>query len=1611
MHRRNTLQRLVGIAAATAALFGPLAVPATVTAAPSGVPVASAVASFDPAADDLALGQFGSCAVRFDTRVVCWGMRPLGSEFDGTYSVEPIVVPGLVGATGVAVGQDHACAVLDTGLVQCWGENSSHELGDDTDVSSVEPTLRYPLYGPVMEDRFPLRATQVAVSAGFSCAVTSARHVACWGSNIEGQTAQTYWPISPYVNDVGGVVNAVYVGTGADHACALIATGNVKCWGSNAYGQSGYPIGTTWESPGYPTEGQTVAGISNATALAVGGNHTCALLSDHTVKCWGANYAGQTGDGSTSNHSDPRQVVGLSNVVSLAAGRNFTCAAIDDGTVECWGDIDTVDGTSITAATVPWVGHTSRLHSGGHGICAVVETTRVQCWGDNAHAQLGAGGPLIYTTPAAISGVAGAVDLGGNCATFADGTASCWGGGNIQIWAPDGRATLVDGLSGAVAAEVLGDFGCALIDDGTVECWGTAGWWGALGENIAYSDVPVPVPVIADATALDVDYQHSCALTATGEVLCWGRWYGHPPQPFSALTGFTALAVGSAEDCAVRDDGTVWCAAHWPYTYAAEATQVAEVSNAVAVAVADDISCAVIDDGTVSCWGNAAAATIPGLTDVIDVRADMATMCALTATGEVWCWGDNVYGTLGNGTTQPSTVPVPVTGIDDALQIEVHEDTACALLTDHTVTCWGESWDGAWSIGYTLVAPLEAPRIAALWTPTDVGAICPEGTPAAGTARRAGDTNCDGLVRIAILGDALTSGEGSTDYTSERADSRDLTDNAAPPDGHRNMCHRSVQSWAVGAVTPLFGLAGTTGIGALRDEVRNLDSPTEDDLVPGGKRSGQDALLFVACSGAGADDLAAADADNWDQPAQLASLAAFQTGGAADIVLVSVGLVDTGEGDVLLDCITTGCIEPGKPDAWLAAVKASEPTIRSGLVSVREAASGAEVYFLEQPNPFDASVSTKCSGLSIASTIAGHFGGGIFQSAGGRLTHTSATGTADVSRREYAWLRDYYIPAVNRTRNRAADLAGLHVVGAAGAVAGNGLCSTNPQVRGTTPNSGEGNVAVSPAALLPLPAAATTISAAFRQRFAGRLGRNPLSDPSNSTTTGPDRWTLTTPGLGYLQPVQPGQTITVQVHGPTPIEAAHLVLGTLPIGLTPVVMTGVDAAYSVTVPQTAPGVASLELMDDQNHKILASIHLNVAAPSTCAPAVGTADFDGDRLPDWCDPALWDGPNADFDADGQRNRADICPALFSYFAIDPEYGDGWGSCSNVVETLTPSLVQTQPMRLLDTRPNGGTFDFAYNIKGARKPNVDTPVQVYFRGGVGADATAVALTVTVSAPAVSSSLKIYACGTPLPSMPSLTFLAGKTTSAMLIVPIGKNGTVCVRTSAKVHVTRPRQQTVDGMFASYGVRAANSVTVVNVTGRGNVPAGANAVVLTFTVSTPTKAGTLTAAGCGASSAAGTMSYPARRTWTAMMVVTPDAMGRICFTTSSKTHVTIESLGYFTARPNVVTIPTKVLNTINNRAGVLTLPFVANAAGIPADATSVVVKTTGSGARDMSSAIIGACGVEWQQADAWMEFARRLTVFRTYTIPQRPPGQTCLYVNSTAKVTVELLGAFVAG
>src|SRR5437870_1241152 len=273
------------------------------------------------------------------------------------------------------------------------------------------------------------------------------------------------------------------------------------------------------------TQEFTASGALTPTAVAAGGYHSCALLGDGTVRCWGRNVDGQLGDGTVANpatgppgSSTPVQVSGITGAAAVIAGGYHTCALLADGTAWCWGRSDDGqlgNGARASASTpVPVTNLTgvTAMTAGFYHTCALLPNGPVWCWGRNDEGQLGDGTTLGRPAPVQVAGITGALAVSGGyhhtCALLSDGTVLCWGR-NLEGQLGDGTTTSsstpvrVGGITGAVAVSAGILHTCALLANGTVKCWGAVGPnndFGQLG-NGATTGSSTPVTVTGTGVA------------------------------------------------------------------------------------------------------------------------------------------------------------------------------------------------------------------------------------------------------------------------------------------------------------------------------------------------------------------------------------------------------------------------------------------------------------------------------------------------------------------------------------------------------------------------------------------------------------------------------------------------------------------------------------------------------------------------------------------------------------------------------------------------------------------------------------------------------------------------------------------------------------------------------------------------------------------------------------------------------------------------------------------------------------------------------------------------------------------------------------------------------
>ncbi len=537
-------------------------------------------------------GRAHTCAIRKDGTLWCWGDNlggQLGQEPSGAV-LTPVQVAGLSGVVAVSAGPNHTCAVKKDKTAWCWGDNATGQLGDQTLEARHTP----------VRVRLDPAASRIAAGAFHGCALDTRGAVWCWGQNAAGQLGDGSDTPSGAPVQVRFPPRTVIaqLGVGEKSACALTTTGSIHCWGDNQYGQVGCGTPLRRETPAL------VTGLrARPTAVAAGWTHTCALLADGSLSCWGDNAFGQLGDGTTDGRATPVRVRDLSpRTLAVAPGRDHTCALGDDGAVRCWGKNtegqlgDPTTAPSKTARIVTGLdAAVTGLSAGQEHGCAIKSDGTLWCWGKNDDGQLGVGDYKSRATPAQVR------------------------------------------LEGTVTAVSCGHFHtCALKADRSAWCWGQNAY-GQLGDGAKQNrNLPVRAPLFFPPASLFAGGRHTCALKADRSLYCWGfNFYGQlgdgtTEDKASAVlvtalgTGVASVAPAESHGCAVKTDGSLWC---WGKN--------------------DDGR---VGDGTTNLRRIPFSLPLSAGQKASLVTAGSAHTCALFTDGALRCWGSGLAGQLGEGT-------------------------------------------------------------------------------------------------------------------------------------------------------------------------------------------------------------------------------------------------------------------------------------------------------------------------------------------------------------------------------------------------------------------------------------------------------------------------------------------------------------------------------------------------------------------------------------------------------------------------------------------------------------------------------------------------------------------------------------------------------------------------------------------------------------------------------------------------------------------------------------------------------------------------------------------------------------------------------------------------
>jgi len=707
--------------------------------------------------------------------------NPLSSEEETQLPDEASVfnAGAVYSNTKISAGYFHTCAIVDNGSVACWGSGSNGKLGNGGTSDSLTPTLTSSL-GP--------GRTAVAISAGsgHTCAILDNGSVSCWGSGGNGALGNggTSNSLTPTLTSSLGIGRtAVAISAGGAYTCALLDNGSVSCWGSGSNGKLGN--GGTSNSL-TPTLTSSFGSGRTAVAIEVGTVHACAILDNASVSCWGKGTQGQLGNASTSDSLTPTLTSSLGSgrtAVALSADEKHTCAILDNGSVSCWGYAGSgalgngygANGSTPTLTSSLGAGRTAvAIASGGQHTCAILDNGSVSCWGYAGSGALGTGQTSGSQTTPILTGSLGigrtavAIAAGGayTCVTLDNGSASCWGssgwvggygqlgnGGTADKYYPTAvsGSDVFDSSTGGNALTASVEGAALTIDQAMTDItfqYNASSSSGSGGSSSSSSTV-------FSNSKISAGFSHTCAIVDNGSVSCWGsRSNGKlgngvssgtqltPTLTSSLGAGRTAVAIsaGSAHTCVILDNGSVSC---WGYgtngrlgnggtTQKSTPTLTSSLGTnrtAVAISAGSGYTCAILDNGSVSCWGEGALGRLGngGTSDshtptlvsslglgrtAVAISAKGNHACAILDNGSVSCWGAGNYGKLGNGGTTESLSPTLTSSLGPgrtAVAISTYDKHTCAILDNGSVSCWG--YGGAYQLGNGISGSVTAPTL------------------------------------------------------------------------------------------------------------------------------------------------------------------------------------------------------------------------------------------------------------------------------------------------------------------------------------------------------------------------------------------------------------------------------------------------------------------------------------------------------------------------------------------------------------------------------------------------------------------------------------------------------------------------------------------------------------------------------------------------------------------------------------------------------------------------------------------------------------------------------------------------------------------------------------
>jgi alpha-tubulin suppressor-like RCC1 family protein len=332
-----------------------------------------------------------TCGVTTDDRAYCWGSNFFGQLGDGTSEntrLTPVPVAGGLLFRRVDAGSEHTCGVTIENLAYCWGFGGGG-LGNGTLPGSPMPVA-------VAGGR---RFRQVSAGSDYTCGVTTGDRAFCWGRNHFGQLGDGSQTTRLTPVRVAGGLAFHQVSTAFVHTCAVTPSNVAYCWGA--------PTGARQ----LQLTPVAVAGGPRFRQVSAAERHTCGLTPADLAFCWGQNSEGQLGDNTRTDRPAPVHVHAHGRLFrQVSAGFQFTCGVTLDNLAYCWGrnfEGQIGSGTTLFRHRLPTAVagglHFRQVTAGTNHTCGVTTDNRAYCWGENLEGGLGDGTTTNHRTPIAVA--------------------------------------------------------------------------------------------------------------------------------------------------------------------------------------------------------------------------------------------------------------------------------------------------------------------------------------------------------------------------------------------------------------------------------------------------------------------------------------------------------------------------------------------------------------------------------------------------------------------------------------------------------------------------------------------------------------------------------------------------------------------------------------------------------------------------------------------------------------------------------------------------------------------------------------------------------------------------------------------------------------------------------------------------------------------------------------------------------------------------------------------------------------------------------------------------------------------------------------------------------